>query len=145
MGHPVTDIGSQITAKAGLAPISLSAGTSNGDAIDRSGMLSCKLICSVGAATGGPDPQSVDCKLQDSADGSTGWADYTNPTTETTAAVTQITADDTLEELNVNLSSAKKFIRTVTVVAFTGGSTPAIIVAPSVVLGGASVEPAVAA
>lgn len=145
MGHPVTDVGATITHKAGLAPISLSAGASNGDAIDRSGMDSCKLVCSAGAATGSPSAQTVDCKVQDSADGSTGWADYANPPGTTTAATTQLTADDTAAEANVNLRSAKQFIRTVTTVGFTGGTTPAIVVAPSVILGGASVEPAVAA
>lgn len=145
MGHPVTDIGSQITHKAGLAPISLSAGASNGGAIDRSGMDSCKLICSVGAATGTPTSFTAITKVQDSADGSTGWADYVNPPGSTVATAPTVLADDTASEFNVNLRSAKKFIRTVTTIAFVGGTTPAIVTAPSVILGGASLEPAVAA
>lgn len=145
MGHPVTDVGATITHKAGLAPISLSAGASNGGAINRSGMDSCKLILSVGAATGSPTGQTADCKLQDSADGSTGWADYTDPSTSATAAVAQILdTDDAAAEVSVNLRSAKKFIRTVTTIGFTAGTTPAIVAAPSVILGGARVEPAVA-
>lgn len=144
MGHPVTNYGALVTAKAGLAPISLAAGASNGGAIDRSGMQSAKLICSVGAATGSPSAQSVTTKLQDSATSGGTYVDYTDPDTGSVAACAAVIADDTAAEVNVNLKSAKQFIRTVETVAFTGGSSPEIVSAPLVILGGASVEPAVA-
>jgi hypothetical protein len=144
MGHPVTNVGAQITVKAGLAPIALSAGASNGGAINRTGFQSCKLVCSVGAATGSPTAQSVTTKLQHSATSGGTYADYTDPDTGAVAACAAVIADDSTAELNVNLKGAYNYIRTVETVAFTGGTTPAIVSAPMVILGGATVEPAVA-
>lgn len=131
------DAGAYIVPKGGFFPISQAAGTVNGPAIDRSGKLSGILIALCGAATGTPTTQAVDAKLQDSADGSTGWADITG------AAVTQMTADDSIQRVNVKLDTARQFIRVQLVVAFTGGASPEIPIASVVDLGGADVNPAV--
>jgi hypothetical protein len=144
MGHPVTNYGALFEYVRGSAPIALSAGAQNGDAINRTGMQSCKLIADIGAATGTPTTIAVDCKLQHSADGSTGWADYTDPDTGAVAAITQSTTGNEVKQVNVNLKGAYNYIRTVTTVAFTGGTTPAVPVAQGVALGGDNVEPAVA-
>ena len=130
------NIGAFIKSIIGIDPANASAGTTNGAAIDRDGYNSCVLHGACGAATGSPTAQTVDQKLQDSADGSTGWADLTG------AAITQLAADDAEAEVDVDLSSAKQFIRVVSVVAFTAGTSPAIPVASTVVLGGPVATPA---
>lgn len=134
--HP-RDIGAGIKVVRGIAPADASAGTINGAAIDREGYLSAVLHHTCGAASGSPSAQTVDSKIQDSADGSTGWADYTG------GAAAQLTADDAEAEVDIDLSGAKRYIRVVNVVGFTGGTSPAVEVAATVVLGGADVTPAV--
>jgi hypothetical protein len=135
------NIGAYIKASKGINPANTSAGTVNGAAIDRAGIgggtlfHSCVLHGACGAATGSPSAQTVDNKLQDSADGSTGWADITG------AALTQLTADNGEAEKDVDLSSAKRYIRVVNTVGFTGGTSPAIPVAAEVVLGGSEQLP----
>lgn len=130
------NIGAFIKTVVGIDPDNASAGTINGAAIDRTGFESCVLHLAAGAASGAPTTQAIDAKLQESADGATGWTDIED------AAVTQITADDTDGEVDVDLSGAKQFIRAVVEVAFTGGTTPAIPVAAAVVLGGPQEVPA---
>ena len=133
------DIGSIVKVQKGNDPANASAGTRNGAAIDRLSLgnpLSCVLHGTCGAATGTPSAQSVDLKLQDSADGSTGWADIVG------AAITQLVANSTESEIDVDLSSTKRYLRTVEVVAFTGGTSPAIPVAQSISFGGQNKLPA---
>lgn len=130
------DIGAYVKAQAGINPQDSAAATINGAAIDRQDFDSCVLHAAAGAATGTPTAQTVDAKLQDSADGSTGWADIAG------AAITQITADNGEAEKDVVLSGAKRYIRAVITVGFTGGTSPKIPVAASVVLGGGRELPA---
>jgi len=136
-------MGEMVTLKKGLAAIALSAGASNGDAIDRTGMMACKMHVSTGAATGTPTSFTVITKLQDSADGTT-FADFTDPVSGSVPTVPTVTAVDSEAELAVNLLGARQYIRTVTTVAFVGGTTPTLVCAPLFVLGGADEEPAVA-
>lgn len=130
------DIGSLVKAVLGNVPVAAAAGTRNGAAIDRQGFYSCVLTAISGAVTGAPTAQTLDAKLQDSADGSTGWADITG------AAIAQITAVNTLAQKDVNLSAAKRWIRVVETVGFTGGTSPTLGAAEAVVLGGADTLPA---
>ncbi len=130
------DIGAFIKAQAGINPQDSAAATINGAAIDRQDFDSCVLHAACGAASGTPTAQTVDAKLQDSPDGSTGWADIAG------AAITQLAADNAEAEVDVDLSGAKRYIRAVVTVGFTGGITPKIPVAASVVLGGARALPA---
>jgi hypothetical protein len=129
------NIGSILRVVTSVNPANQAAGTINGAAIDRAGQggknfsESCVLKVSNGAASGAPTSRSVDGKLQDSPDGSTGWADIPG------AAVSQITADNTDAQVDVDLSGAKRFIRSVVTVAFVGGTSPATPVAAEVVLG----------
>jgi hypothetical protein len=133
--HPSSDVGSAIVAKIGAGPHT-AAGTVNGSAIDRQGKDSCVLVATSGAATGTPTSFTYDSKLQQSDDGSTGWADISG------AAVAQITADATQKSVNVDLTGAKRYIRAVDVVAFVGGTSPTLPSGSVVVLGGSEVEPA---
>jgi hypothetical protein len=129
------NVGAFIKVVKGIDPVNAGAGAINGPAIDRQEFNSAVLKVSCGAAAGGPSAQTVDGKLQDSADGTTGWGDLAG------AAVAQLTADNAEGQVNVDLSGAKRYIRTVATVAFTGGTTPAIPVAAEVVLGGATELP----
>jgi hypothetical protein len=128
------NIGSILKVVKGINPGNFVAGTTNGAAIDRAGAggknlhLSCVLKGACGAASGGPSAQSVNQKLQDSADGSTGWVDIAG------AAIAALVADNTEAQVDVDLSGAKRFIRVVSVVAFTGGTAPAIPASAEIVL-----------
>lgn len=130
-----TSIGSFLTPAAGTVPAVVLAGTRNGAAIDRTGYQSCVLFAQTGAVTGSPSTQSLAAKLQHSDDGSTGWADISG------AAITAISAASSAAKVNVNLSTAKQYIRVVETAAFSGGSTPTMGVGTSVVLGGANELP----
>lgn len=130
------NIGALVKSVKGINPAASAAATINGPAIDRSYFHSAVLHHACGAATGGPSARTVDSKLQDSADGSTGWTDIPG------AVAAQLTADNTDAEKDVSLEGAKKFIRVVTTIAFTGGTTPTIPVSATVTLGGAVTVPA---
>lgn len=126
----------------GLPPLANAAGTRNGAAIDRNvagGVMynSATLYAASGAETGGPTTRTLDAKIQDSADGSTGWADYIPPGQATVAAITQITAVNSEAEVDIDLSGAKRYIRVVETVAFTGGASPTLNSQETVILGGA--------
>ena len=111
------------------------AATVNGAAIDRIGFDDIELVVATGAASGTPTSYTVDCKLQGSDDGSTNWTDLS-------VATTQITADSTIKKAKVaNAYLKNRYIRTVTVVAFVGGTTPAVPVLAQVLLGMAQNEP----
>lgn len=139
--------GASPPVQLGNVPAAASAGTRNSAAIPRGNFQSCKLNLRAGATTGTPTSFTADAKIQDSADGSTGWADYTPPpgpgSTPATAAVTQITAASKMQSKDVDLATAKAFIRVVETVAFVGGTTPTLAVCSDVVLGGSAVLPAV--
>lgn len=131
------DIGALVKNQLGIPPTNAGAAeTVNGAAIDRQGFLSGVLHHACGAAAGTPTGQTVDSKLQDSADGSTDWQDLSPA-----IAATQLVADDTDAEVDVDLSGARQFIRVVTAVVLTAGTTPTIPVAATVTLGGADETP----
>jgi len=131
-----TNIGDLVEVISGHNPTATGTVTITGAAINRergvgeSLARSCVLQARVGINAGGA-LTSVDSKLQDSADGSTGFADIPG------AAITQLTVDETEAEVDVNLIGVKKFIRVVTDVVATGLSG----VSANVALGGFSLEP----
>lgn len=129
------DIGAYVKTAGSVVPQNSAAATVNGTAVDRTGYESCVLQGLVGAATGTPTAVSVTFKLQESADGSTGWADVTDASVEATAENSAVEAD-------VNLAGALPYVRVVATVAFTGGTSPTIDVAGLLTLGGADSLPA---
>lgn len=133
--YQMKNVGSLIKVVTSHAPKTSAGETINGSAVDRQDFLSCVLAARAGAATGTPTSFTFNAKLQDSADGSTGWADITG------GAVAAISADNGEKHVNVNLSSAKRYLRVVSVIAFTGGTSPALPVQTDVVLGGAQITP----
>lgn len=127
------DVGAEVKVVWALSPLENAAGTRNSAAIDRAVAngklyLSCVVSGRSGAAAGTPTSYSVIYKLQDSADGSSGWADYGS-------ANATLTADNTDGEGDFNLSSAKRYIRVVETTAFVDGTTPKVEGAAVVVLG----------
>jgi len=129
------NIGALIKAFLGVAPGARSAGAVNGPAIDRMGYGSATITVVTGAETGTPSARSSTCKLQDSADGSTGWADIAG-------ASVAVAAVDSVGEVDVNLAGAKRYVRVVNTTAFTGGTSPTLLSSATLVLGGADKLPA---
>ena len=130
------DIGAFIKVQKGIDPTDDTGTTLNGGSIDRRGMESCVLHAACGAATGTPTAQTVDAKIQDSPDGTTGWADLSPA-----KATTQLVADDTEAEVNVDLSGVKAFIRAVVTTVLTAGTSPRLPVMATIVLGGRDTLP----
>ncbi len=132
----IHNIGSYVVPVTSVFPESAAAGTFNGASIDRALHYmpqSCVLHQVVGAESGAPTATSVQTKLQQSPDNST-WSDYQIGTTVQETAV--LTAANTENTAAIDLGGANRFIRAVTIVSFTGGTTPAILVAADIVLGG---------
>ena len=129
----------------GNPPLANSAGTRNGAAIDRNvaggvAYNGLTLYAASGVETGAPSARTLDAKIQDSADGSTGWLDY-KPDGVNVAAITQITTANAETEVDVDLSGAKRYVRVVEVIAFTGGTTPTLAAQETVILSGADRTP----
>ena len=97
-----------------LAPAAQTA-TANGAAVDMQTYIGqVKFILSSTAGTG--TTPTLDVKLQDSANGTTGWADITG------AAFTQVTdAADANEAIGVAIDGAERYVRAVVTIS---GTTP---------------------
>ena len=136
------NIGALIALVPAIPPESSSGGTINGTALDRfaHGLPnSCVLHQMVGAISGAPTATSVQTKLQHSQDDVT-WSDFQiNGTTQATAAIAAANTDGSI---GIDLTTAYRFIRAEMVVTFTGGTTPAALVAADLVLGGERSLPA---
>ncbi len=146
MGDIVTqrNIGGFINGLTSIFPVSSAAGTVPGVAIDRQAHnlpLSATLHVGLGLVTGSPTTTSVTVTLQDSADNSS-WAAY-QPDGANNATLAALTAATTEGELDIDLSLARRYIRASAVVAFTGGTSPAVSHYAVVTLGGESSQPAI--
>lgn len=138
------NIGALVDVVTSVEPQSSAAATINGTGIDRQlhgNALSCVLHTIEGAVSGAPSASSVQSKLQDSADNST-FADY-KPDGVNVAQAAALSAANTENGLAVDLTNARRFIRAVTVVGFTGGTSPSALVAADIVLAGERTLPAV--
>lgn len=98
-----------------IIPCATRTTTVTGAAVDMQqyvGKVKMVLMSSIGTGT----TPTLDVKLQDSADGSTGWADIAG------ATFTQVTdAADAIEAIGVTIDSAARYIRGVGTIA---GTTP---------------------
>jgi hypothetical protein len=131
------NIGALLAAVTSVLPESSAAATVNGTSIDRqkhSMALSCVLHQVAGAISGAPSTSSVQSTLQHSPDNST-WTTY-KPDGVNAATSVALTAQNTENSLNVDLTLAYRYIRVSTVVGFTGGTSPAALIAADVILGG---------
>lgn len=130
------NIGSLIVPVTGVFPQNAAAGTINGASIDRVARNmpnSCVLHQVTGAETGAPTAASVQTKLQHSPDNAT-WSDFQiNAAVQETPVLTAANSENTAA---IDLTGANRFIRPVTTISFTGGSSPEIQVAAGVILGG---------
>jgi hypothetical protein len=138
------NIGAYVAAVTSVAPQDASAGTITGTAIDRAAHempLSLVMHQVAGADSGSPTSLSVTSTLQHSPDNST-WTAY-QPDGVNNAATPALTAASTENGLSVDLAQAYRYIRVSTVVAFSGGTSPAINVCAYLVLGGEPTLPAI--
>ena len=138
------NIGGYITGLTSAYPQSSAAATVTGVSIDRQahGMpLSCTMHTAVGAVGGAPTTTSVVTTLQHAPDNST-WTTY-QPDGVNNATATAITAATSDSELDVDLTLAYRYIRTSTVVGFTGGTSPTVLFDTKIVVGGESYQPAI--
>jgi len=127
------------TVTGQLPVITVGNGAVNGVAIDRTGYLSASVVYSAGICPSIPTGFTAALKIQDSADGSTGWADFATIVTLGTAA--DLSAASVTASYDVNIRGAKKYIRTVETLTFTGGASPSQLASLTVVLGDKNVEP----
>lgn len=106
--------------------------TANGGNVDTFGFNSAAFILEVGAVTG--TSPTLDVKIQESADGSTGWADVSG------ATLTQVTASNNSQILRVEGlgTNRKRYLRGVATI---GGTTPSFTFALEALLGRAYKEP----
>jgi len=146
MGSIVTqrNIGALLSVVTSVEPQSSAAATINGTGIDRQAhsMAGCCVLHQAAGAVGGtPTTTSVVTKLQDSPDNST-FSDY-KPDWVNVATNAALTAANTENSLSVDLTAANRYIRAVTTVAFTGGTSPTALVAADVVLSGENTVDAV--
>lgn len=132
----MSNIGRSMRMERALNPQSLAAGVANGIAIDRfpssspRGGRTAVLHVSCGAAAGTPSALTVDAKLQDSADGSTGWLDIGGN-------ATQLIANNSASSgQNLRLQARRRWIRAVVTVGFTGGTSPTIPVQATIAFAG---------
>jgi hypothetical protein len=119
----VSGIGPEIKVLTGTPPVAQSGGAVNGTGVDRLGLDSMVLDVECGAVTGTPTSFSLDCKVQHSDDNST-FADWQPAGTAISGAIAQITTASSRKRKTVNLQGAKRYVRSVTTVAFVGGTTP---------------------
>jgi hypothetical protein len=132
------NIGGYAVDVTSVWPQSSAAATINGGSIDRqahSMALSCIMHTAVGAIGGAPTTASVQSTLQHAPDNAT-WTNYTNPSTNAVAQGAALTAADTEQNVAIDLTNAYRYIRVVTVVAFTGGTSPTALVNADLTLAG---------
>lgn len=106
--------------------------TVNGSSVDTLGYNSAAFILEVGAVSG--TSPTLDVKIQESADGSTGWTDVSG------ATFTQVTAANNSQILRVEdlNNTRKRYLRAVATIA---GTSPSFALACEALLGRAYVEP----
>lgn len=113
LANIIIDLHTELNA-ASLSNIAARTSTVTGSAVDLQGYQGkLKVMQNVGTVSG--TTPTLDGKLQDSADGSTGWADVTG------ATFTQVTAADSLQSIGVDTRAVKRYVRYVGTI---GGTTP---------------------
>jgi hypothetical protein len=146
------DVGRYVKLATGLMPVTLTAGagTDNvdqfGPAINRDGYLSALVGLNVSASMASGQSIAVTVRVQDSADGTTGWNDFLGGDPAVPAAVTLLQANQAggqLQLYNIDLSGAKTFIRVAAKGNLSAASVDTAILSSCIVLGGAHNLPAV--
>ncbi len=133
---PKKELINNTTAKPLLTPTitPLSAGTSSTLWLSRADFMSAIVALAVGAASGTPTSYSVKATIQDADDASgTGAANLEDINGDDIEI--ELTADDTNINANIDLIPSREFIGASVVVAFVDGTTPAVPVNATIVLG----------
>lgn len=116
-----------------IRPQTLTA-SANGIAVDTQGYEEAVALLEVGAVSG--TSPTLDVKIQESADGSTGWTDITGK------AFTQVTVSDNEQKLKLDLQAKqgarKRYIRAVATIA---GTSPSFAVHVGVLLNNNARQP----
>jgi hypothetical protein len=108
-----------VTTLKNLAASVSRTSTLTGTGVDLQGLDGeATVILDSSAATAGTNP-TLDVKIQDSADGSSGWADVTG------AAFTQVTSTASQQRISVNVSEIKRYVRAIGTLG--GTSTPTFV------------------
>jgi hypothetical protein len=125
----------EIAVKKSLSPIARTDGTANGTAVDRvvsGGTQEAVLLVTTGVITDGSHAITV----QESADGSTGWADVAAANIQGSLPTVVAANDDTMFEVGVR--PTQRYLRAV---ATSTGSTTGGVFACAFILGGPRVKP----
>ena len=124
---PYVDLSTHYESKVSIDDAAVSGTAVTGTAIDcrnYSGPIHC--LFHTGAATGSPTAQAHPVKLQESADGSTGWQDLATQTNTTMTADAQAKMVRGIRTL--------RYVRAHADDAFTGGTSPATTIS-AVIMG----------
>lgn len=143
-----TNVGAYVKAALALAPVQIVAGgagdnvAQNGPAVDRQGFLSAVLAVPIQATLAQAATLTINAKLQDSADGATGWTDFAGPTSNLvlTGGAGGSTESGQLE-LNINLRGARRYVRAVATGDLSAATVDTARFGASIVLGGADSKP----
>lgn len=145
--NPQINAAQRLAHRQLIPPTSPLAGTVNGAAVDVHQLSgggadfgSGRVHMETGVEGGTPgSARSVAVTIQDSADGSTGWANVLDE--NGVAYGLTISTVSTENSFPINLRKCKRFIRAVAVTAFTGGTSPTLYQSVGLMLSGAIVDP----
>jgi hypothetical protein len=141
------NIGAWLESNLGLAPVTITAGGAGdgtaqaGPAINRVDAKSCVVAVPHASTLATGETVDYDVRLEDSADGSTGWADYAQPTYSGAAYKAYQQAylaggESGIIEFDVNLEGAKAYVRAQVTATLSAGSTDTSTFAAVVTLAG---------
>jgi hypothetical protein len=120
------DLGNKLVTTLSVTGQTTTAGTVTGTGVDRRGYEFGAMLLTAGFTMGSPTAMTVTCTVEDSADNST-FAAYG------TSSVC-ITATNVLKRINLDLNSARRYIRPSMVAVFDGGTAPSVYVKAITVL-----------
>ena len=123
-----------------VAPQSISGASAvNGSSVNTSGFTDAVIRAYAAAASGSPSGATLAVTLQESADGSTNWAnalDNTGTTIGFTLTVTSVAAENVARIEGLGGLNRKQYLRAVITPTFTGGSSPASVAYAELIMGG---------
>lgn len=129
-----------IKALIAFIPLDLSGSTeSDGVVIDRKGYENAAILLFTGAVSGAPDNVKLQYRVTHS--------DAANMAGETdlvalTTAIDAAPVASSMTEIAVNFEIAKRYVRFSVTPTFTAGTTPKVLTAAAIALGGAKTLPA---
>lgn len=134
--NQIQNIGALIKTIAFVPPQAFAAGETLSSEVDTLGLgyRSGKLIATFGATTGTPTAASIAVTLQHASTTGGSYAVFTPDETNVASSITCATTD-TIQELNIDFSGMKRFVKIGVNPTFTGGSTPKTLVGLTLVAG----------